>query len=286
MGDVASTFSGATLAFTPSPTRCARQTSLKGQPSRRAFRRACGVRSRIPSRWISSSAHGDIHQDRNQRGGFDGCVPAVDVVGGISLGYAECLRLSQGFVEREALLHLAQDHVGGRVENSMKALQVNRGELVEQGENWDAVHDRGFEQEPFSACGGQIAQLAVGMDDRTFVGGDGVGSVLERGADVVDGGLAGFDVERCGFEEDIGAGGGEPFADVLGGGKACAKNRLRFRRFAGVGARATSRVGHGGRVHAIRIGDPSQTARGDASDEVSDPVTVAKLLRAVFEKTD
>jgi hypothetical protein len=54
--------------------------------------------------------------------------------------------------------------------------------------------------------GGQVAQFAVGVDDGAFVGGDGVGSVLEGGADVVDGGLAGFDVEGRGFEEDVGLG--------------------------------------------------------------------------------
>ena len=67
-----------------------------------------------------------------------------------------------------------------------------------------------------AAGGGQVAQFAVGVDDGAFVGGDGVGSVLEGGADVVDGGLAGFDVEGRGFEEDVGAGGGEPVADVGG----------------------------------------------------------------------
>ena len=61
---------------------------------------------------------------------------------------------------------------------------------------------------------GQVAQFAVGVDDGAFVGGDGVGSVVERGADVVDGGLAVFHVERGGFEDDVGAGGGEPFVHV------------------------------------------------------------------------
>jgi hypothetical protein len=44
------------------------------------------------------------------------------------------------------------------------------------------------------------------VDDRAFVGGDGVGSVVEGGTDVVDGGLAVLDVEGCGFEEDVGLG--------------------------------------------------------------------------------
>ena len=79
---------------------------------------------------------------------------------------------------------------------------------MKQRKDGDAIHHGGFEQEALAACGGQIAEFAVGVDDWSFVGGDGVGSVLERGADVVDGGLAVFDVERGGFEEDVGAGGG------------------------------------------------------------------------------
>jgi hypothetical protein len=42
--------------------------------------------------------------------------------------------------------------------------------------------------------GGQVAEFAVGVDDWSLVGGDGVGSVLERGSDVIGRGLAGFDV--------------------------------------------------------------------------------------------
>jgi len=44
------------------------------------------------------------------------------------------------------------------------------------------------------------------VDDGAFVRGDGVSSVIEGGADVVDGGLAVLDVEGGGFEEDIGLG--------------------------------------------------------------------------------
>jgi hypothetical protein len=44
------------------------------------------------------------------------------------------------------------------------------------------------------------------VDDGAFVGGDGVGSVIQGRADVVYGGLAGFDVEGGGFEEDVGLG--------------------------------------------------------------------------------
>jgi hypothetical protein len=88
------------------------------------------------------------------------------------------------------------------------------GQLVEQGEDGDAVHDGGFEEETLAARGGQVAEFAVGVDDGSFVGGDGVGSVIEGGADVIDGGLAVFDVERGGFEEDVGLGGLQPGADI------------------------------------------------------------------------
>jgi hypothetical protein len=54
------------------------------------------------------------------------------------------------------------------------------------------------------------------VDDGSFVGGDGVGSVVERGADVIDGGLALGDVEGCGFEENVGASFSQPRADLSG----------------------------------------------------------------------
>jgi len=47
------------------------------------------------------------------------------------------------------------------------------------------------------------------VDDWAFVRRDGVGSVFERGANVVDGRLAGFDVEGGSFEYDVGLGGVE-----------------------------------------------------------------------------
>ena len=72
----------------------------------------------------------------------------------------------------------------------MEALQVDRGQLLEKRKDGDAVHDRGFEEESLALLRGQVAEFAVGVDDGAFVGGDGVGSVGEGGADVVDGGLA------------------------------------------------------------------------------------------------
>jgi len=65
---------------------------------------------------------------------------------------------------------------------------------------------------------GQLAQFAVGVDDGALVGGDGVGSVFEGGADVGGGGLTVFYVQGGRFEEDVGLGCGEPLADAGCGG--------------------------------------------------------------------
>ena len=78
---------------------------------------------------------------------------------------------------------------------------------MKQREDGDAIHDGGFEEEALVVGGGEVAEFAVGVDDGALVGGDGVGSVGEGGADVIDGGLAGLDIERGGFEEDVGTGG-------------------------------------------------------------------------------
>src|SRR5580658_6018611 len=152
---------------------------------------AQGLRSEVADAFAFDvgEAHGNIHQDRDQGGGFDGGVPAVDVVGGVGFGYAEGLRSFQGFVEGKSVFHSSQNYVGGGVQDSVETLHVNCGHLIEERKNGDAVHDCGFEQEFLAARGGQVAQFAVGVHDGAFVGGDGVGSVLEGGADVVDGGL-------------------------------------------------------------------------------------------------
>jgi hypothetical protein len=126
----------------------------------------------------------------------------------------------------------------------------------------------------------EIAQFAVGVDDRAFVGGNGVGSVLQCTANMRDRGLAIFDIEGCSFEDDIGACGGKPgmniivwrgpaLSDSRRGSRPRASNHLRLseeqriysvasgngrpgaRLFAGEGARA---------ANAFGICDPSEPA--------------------------
>jgi hypothetical protein len=201
------------------------------------------------------------------------------------------LRFFHGVVEGEAIFHFAEDYVGRRIENSVEAFQVNRGHLIEERKNRHAVHDRGFEEEFLFARQGQVAEFAVGVDDGAFVGGDSVGSVFERRADVLDGGLAGFDVERCGFEEDVGAGGGEPGFRLIVGG--CGPQGLKPAFCRGViGTTEVApfpfvlRIESDGSVQAVCVSDPAQAAGGDSGDAVRNAVAVAKFLGAVFEEAD
>src|SRR5579872_1395579 len=123
--------------------------------------------------------------------------------------------------------------------------------------------------------GGEIAQLAVGVNDRAFVGSDGVSSVLEGGADVVDSRLAILHVKRSGFEEDVGLGGRKPVADIV-----YLSIPPGARQFAGEGARSTDFVC----IDSIWIGDPAAPARSDSGNAVRDPVTFAEFGGTIFEK--
>jgi hypothetical protein len=109
------------------------------------------------------------------------------------------------------------------------------------------------------------------VHDWSFVGGDGVGSVLERGSDVIGGGLAVFDVEGGGFEEDVGLGGFQPGLDgrwIL----------IRYPAF--VGQECPT---HTVQIQTIRVGDPSQVAGCDSGDAELNSVAVAQFLLAVAE---
>jgi hypothetical protein len=88
---------------------------------------------------------------------------------------------------------------------------------------------------------------------------------------VVDGGLAGLCVERAGFEEDVGAGALEPFANVAG--------LLRVRRLR-VGVRRLVGpviVEDGQRIQAVGVGDPAGSASGDSGETPADVVAAAEL---------
>jgi hypothetical protein len=222
IGVLLRTFSGFTLAFifASGPAIAAGVAHAFGGEVADAFAldfiQADGRGRRADGGVRHSTSIAAIHQDGDQSRGFYGGIPAVDVVRGVGFGDAEVLRFLQRGVEGEAFFHLAQDHVGGGIQDAVEALQADGRELIEEGKNWDAIHHGRLEEEAFAFSFREIAEFAVGVDDGAFVGGDGVGSVLESGADVVDGRLSGFDVERCGFEENVGAGGGEPV--VEGGG--------------------------------------------------------------------
>ena len=98
-------------------------------------------------------------------------------MGGVGFGDAEGLGFLQGLVEAEAVFHFGEDYVRGGVQDAVKSVQANCGKLIEKRKDGDAIHYGGFEEEAFAAGGGEIAEFAIGVDDWSFVGGDGVGSV-------------------------------------------------------------------------------------------------------------
>lgn len=91
---------------------------------------------------------------------------------------------------------------------------MDRGHLIEQRKDRHPIHYRGFEQKAPSARDSQIAQLPISVNDWPFVGRDGVGSVLQRCANVIDARLTAFDIERGRFEEDVSAGSLQPCLDT------------------------------------------------------------------------
>jgi hypothetical protein len=101
------------------------------------------------------------------------------------------------------------------------------------------------------------------MHDRTFVGGDGVGAMLERGFEVLDGGLAGLEVERTGFEDYVGAGTVEPFANIARG--LCLLQR------------GPVIVEDSQRVEAVGIGEPAAAACGDTREAPADVIAAAEF---------
>lgn len=205
-----------------------------------------------------------------------GGVPAIDVVRGIGFGYAQRLRLPHRFVEADAVFHFAQDHIRRRIQYAVKSLQMNRGQFIKQRENRQAIHHRGFKQKALALCGRQVAEFAVGVDDWSFVGGDSVGSVFKRGADVIDRGLAGGDVERSSFEEDVGLGGLQPVSDVC--------RLISFPAVSGQECPLHTGPLHTGQIQAVWIGDPSQAAGCDSSNAERNSVARVEFRLAVFEQ--
>ncbi len=120
---------------------------------------------------------------------------------------------------------------------------------------------------------GEIAEFAVGVDDWSFVSGDGVGSVLERGADVIDGGLAGFDVERGGLEYERRP--GRPSASL---GRSLTSDQMSRPS----AAKCPLHAGRG--IETIWVGDPSQTASCDSRDAERNSVAVAKFVLTISQQ--
>lgn len=155
-----------------------------------------------------------IHKNRDQCRGLSRGIPAIYVMSGIRLSDAEFLRFLQRFIKGQPLFHLAEDYVRGRVQDSMKALQVNGREFAEKRKDRGAIHHRGLEQEALAFLAGKVAEFTIGVYDGAFVRGDGMGAMFERSPNVAGGGLASFHIERRGLEENVGFGRREPISHI------------------------------------------------------------------------
>jgi len=96
-------------------------------------------------------------------------------------------------------------------------------------------------------------------------------------------------VEGCGFEEDVGAGCGEPVADV-GGRRPQGLKPSLFMGLIGTAEAVPFPVGvqgeSGGGIESRAVGDPSQAARSDSGDAKGDAVARAEFFCAVFKEAD
>src|SRR6267143_3713097 len=108
------------------------------------------------------------------------------------------------------------------------------------------------------------------MNDGAFIRRDGVRSVVECGAKVVDGRLTILHVEGCRLEEDIGLGRGQPVADILWVWTAV------LRRLSWIGGRQCCRV------NAVGLGDPSQPPGGKSCDAPGNGMALQQFLAAVL----
>src|SRR5207244_8525706 len=111
----------------------------------------------------------DAHENDNERRDFHGCIPAFDVVGGISLGDADFLGVLERLLEAETLLHAAENRVSRRVENSAKAAQVEYGKSVEERKNGSAIHHGRFEEEAAVFGCGEGTEFLVSVDHGALV---------------------------------------------------------------------------------------------------------------------
>jgi hypothetical protein len=117
------------------------------------------------------------------------------------------------------------------------------------------------------------------MNDRSFVGGDCVGSMIERGADVVNRWLTVFYIERGGFEEDVGLGGFQPGLYIGGSRRDIGNTRSSWWEFAGGGASATWIE-----IYTICIRNPSQPPRSNSRDAKGDCISLAQFGSPVLEQ--
>src|SRR5580692_12393241 len=149
-----------------------------------------------------------------------------------------------------------------------------RGQAVlKHGENRHPHHDRGLVEELAVLLFCERRELVVGVNDGAFVGGDGMRPEFESHPQMFGGGLAGFDIERGGLEENIGARFFEPLAEIA---------RLRRVAVLDQGMAVERRQW----IKAIRVGDPAGAARGYPGESPANVVTPPQVRLFGDEKAE
>src|SRR6267154_5200154 len=113
------------------------------------------------------------------------------------------------------------------------------------------------------------------MDDRSLVGGDGVGSMFERGADMVNRWLPVFDIEGRGFKDHVGTGRVQPV--VIARALLSPNSRECIR---------TARTQKSGHVKASGVHPPADAPGSDARYLPLDTILLAQFGVLFLQKLD
>jgi len=126
--------------------------------------------------------HGGVEGEPGEDRHLGGGVLAGHVLGGVGLGVAQPLRLGQRLVvARPRARHLAEDVVGGAVDDSMDALDVGGGErLRHHADRRHHARHGALEAQLHAAAAGRVEDLLAVLGEQLLVGGHHVAAGVER----------------------------------------------------------------------------------------------------------
>src|SRR5262249_33834230 len=207
-----------------------------------------------------------------KRDNLYGGVPAVQIVRSIAFGDAKRLRATNGLLERQSLFHFRQNNVGSRIQYTGKCAELDGGQSGrKKRKNWNTIHHGGFTEKTLPPFTSQGHQFVIRVNDRPFIRGDCVRSMVQGGFQVIGCGLAALRVKRTGFEEHIGTRAIKPFVYV--------RKNFEMRSLRPMTVQKCDRI------QSFRIGNPAGATRGDTCEPPPDIVAAAQLRFLCDEET-